>query len=156
MFLFQNKSTISRFVLPCRQLILFHFLGFLNIHYHQVGCHQKAKQMKIITLNYIIDHAKKVTFVFYSKENSFDMIFITVIQPKIQVKWRIFLGVAIILIICLHSHTQLDWNQFVHLNCVFIHAKSCKSFTCSKNFNENYRFAVTLFSSHENVKLQPH
>ena len=40
---FKNRSTISGFVLPCRQLILCRFLGFLGIHYHQFGYRQKAK-----------------------------------------------------------------------------------------------------------------
>ena len=39
----QNRSTISEFVSPCRQLILYRFLGFLGIHYHQFECRQKAK-----------------------------------------------------------------------------------------------------------------
>ena len=57
-------------------------------------------------------------------------------------KQRISLGVAIILNICLCSHTQFDCNQFtVILN---LHL--------SKDFNKKYRAAATLISSHEGVE----
>ena len=42
-FLIQNRSTISGFVPLCRQLILYHFLGFLGIHYHRFEYHQEEK-----------------------------------------------------------------------------------------------------------------
>ena len=74
-----------RDVLPCRQLILYRFLGFLGIHYHQFQCRQKAKTDKAqISLNYFTSHIKKVIYVFHGNWDSFDMIFITVIQPKIH------------------------------------------------------------------------
>ena len=40
-FLIQNRSTIFGFAVLCRQLILYCFLGFLGIHYHQFECRQK-------------------------------------------------------------------------------------------------------------------
>ena len=43
-FLFQNRSIISGFVLLCRQLTLYRFPGCLNIHYHQFECRQKVKK----------------------------------------------------------------------------------------------------------------
>ena len=66
-FSIQNRSTISGFVSPCRQLILYRFPGFLGIHSHQSRCRQKAK-----------------IAVFHGNCDSFDTIFITVIQPKIH------------------------------------------------------------------------
>ena len=41
--LFQNRSAISGFAPPCKQLILCRSLGLLGIHYHQFRCRQKAK-----------------------------------------------------------------------------------------------------------------
>ena len=40
--------------------------------------------MKPISLNYFTGQMRKVIYVFHSNGNSFDMIFITVIQPKIH------------------------------------------------------------------------
>ena len=51
-FPIQNRSTISGFILPYRQLILYRFLGYLSIHYHQFECRQKAKTDENIKLNY--------------------------------------------------------------------------------------------------------
>ena len=45
---------------------------------------RKQKQMKPISLNYLTGHIKKMIHVFHSNEDSFDMIFITIIQPKIH------------------------------------------------------------------------
>ena len=42
-FLIQNRSKIFGFVLLCRQLILYRFLGFLGIHYHQFECRYRVK-----------------------------------------------------------------------------------------------------------------
>ena len=47
-------------------------------------------------------------FIFYL----FLMFFFLVHSSSYLGRWRISLGVAIILSICLHSHTQLDCNQF--------------------------------------------
>ena len=80
-FSIQNRSRFFRFVPPCRQLILYRFLGFLGISYHQFGCRQKAKTDENCHLNYFI---KKVIYAFHGNWDSFDMTFITVIQPKIH------------------------------------------------------------------------
>ena len=42
-FLYQNRSTVFRFVPLCRRLILYRFLDCLSIHYYQFECSQKAK-----------------------------------------------------------------------------------------------------------------
>ena len=53
-------------------------------------------------------------------------------------KQRISLGVAIILGICLCSHTQLDCNQFViHLKFVFIHVHIVKLLLVVKTLTKN-------------------
>ena len=54
-------------------------------------------------------------------------------------KQRISLGVAIILSICLRSHTYLDCNQFViHLKFVFIHVNIAKFLLVVKNLIKKY------------------
>ena len=45
---------------------------------------RKQKQVKPIGLNYFIGQTKKVTYVFHRNWDSFNMIFITIIQPKIH------------------------------------------------------------------------
>ena len=45
---------------------------------------REQKQMKAIGLNYFTGNIEKVVYVFHSNGNSFDTIFITVIQPKIH------------------------------------------------------------------------
>ena len=55
--------------------------------------------------------------------------------------------------VCLiHSNPQ----SFLHLKFVLIHVNIAKVFTCGENFDKKYRSAATLFSSHENIKQQPH
>ena len=60
-------------------------------------------------------------------------------HPNIYLgKWRISLGVAIILSMCLRSHTQLDCNQFViHLKFVFIHVNMLKVLLVVKTLMKN-------------------
>ena len=45
---------------------------------------ESKKKMKIIGLNYLTGHTKKMIYVFRSNGNSFDMVFVTVIQSKIH------------------------------------------------------------------------
>ena len=80
-FLIQNRPTIFGFVLPCRQLIVYRFLGFLGIHYHQFECRQKVKtdRVSIISFNYFTGLMKKVIYIFHGNGNSFNMIFITIL-----------------------------------------------------------------------------
>ena len=55
--------------------------------------------------------------------------------------------------ICLiHSNPQ----SFIRLKFCIYTCQYCKSFTCGENFKKIYRPATTLFSSHENIKQQPH
>ena len=66
-------------------------------------------------------------------------------------EWRISLGVAMILGICLCSHTQLDCNQFViYLKFVFKHANIVKILlvvkTLIKNVNIFFQFSFQLKS----------
>ena len=75
-FLIQNRWTIFGFVPLCRQLILYRFLGFLGVHYHQFECRQK--QMECISLHYFTGQMKKVIYVFHGNVNSFNMIFIAI------------------------------------------------------------------------------
>ena len=92
-------------------------------------------------------------------------------------KWRTSLVVAIILSVCLCSHSQLDCNQFViHLKFEFIHVNIVKVLLVVKNLMKNIiifffsflslnpldriklsiRSATTLFSSHKSIMQQPH
>ena len=116
---FKNRSTISGFVLPCRQLILCRFLGFLGIHYHQLQCRQKAKTDEAyqISLNCFTGQAKKMVYVFHTNGNSFDMIFITIIQPKIH-KSNGFLKCfhRVFILICFSlqsSHTIFNIKKYI-------------------------------------------
>ena len=72
-------------------------------------------------------------------------------------KQKIFLGVAVILSMCLCPHTWLDCNQFaITPRFIFMHVKTAKVLRVVKTFIKKYRAAVTLFRSHENIEQQPH
>ena len=122
-FSIQNRSTISGFVPPHRQLILYPFQGCLSIHHYQFGCVRKQKQMKFISLNDFTGHIKKVIFVFHSNGNSFD-IFITIIQPKI-LKW---------------SNGFLKWICF---HCFYFNLTS--KYLLSGHNSKKYIFLLTRF-----------
>ena len=83
-FSIQNRPAISGSVLPYRQLTLCRFLGFLGIHCHLFGCRQKAKTDEDYQLNHFTGHTKKMVYVFHGNWDSFDLILITIIQPKIH------------------------------------------------------------------------
>ena len=75
----QNRLTICRSVPPCRQLILYCFLGFLVFIIINSSAVKKQKQMKTISLNYFTGHIKKVIYVFHSNWNScFHRLFILI------------------------------------------------------------------------------
>ena len=60
----QNRSNISGFVPPWRQLILYRLLGYLSIHPHQFeSTVRKQKQMKPISLHHLTGQMKKVIYI---------------------------------------------------------------------------------------------
>ena len=104
--------------------------------------------MKIISLNYFTDHIKKVICVFRSNWNSFNMIFTTIIQPKIHKsngfpKWRI----------CFHHfYFNLFSLQNIFLvdiilisSCTFSFRSSCTFFSFNR-FQSSCTFFLNIFS----------
>ena len=112
-FSIQNRSTISRFVPPWRRLTLYHFPGCLSIHFINSSSVRKQKQMKITSLNFFTGQTKIVIYVFHSNGNSFDIIFITIIQPK-YIKVTSFWSkqyVSIVFILsCFHFKIFIKWT----------------------------------------------